>query len=449
MFTRDKKPKSTTPDQKQQEQLFFQPKLNFGKSGDKYEVEADNMADKIVNKTTTNAPIQKKNTEEVQQKPLASEVTPIVQKMEGGEEETVQQKMEEESIQKKCKDCEKEKKIQKMDEGIPTTEHGNYKKQQVSLLESKLRKGHGGQLMEANIRSEMEAGFGTDFSKVKIHKDSEASNMSASIGAQAFTHGHDIYFNKGKYNPNSKEGKHLLAHELTHTIQQNKKQHNTTTFVQKKEQKNDEDCAKKRKDFFNKMAQNIKKKWDNKIDCTTTNYLEAFFQLQDELDTKLTVYDQMRIGIQDCCTILYKYSLEKEIEETNDTREDILQPIEKQLELGEPIDIPPRENDFWKWNSPTNVPIDINDIPKTKKKEEDKKKEPVKKKEENKHPEVINDMYTDPCERFFNYEKEPSHFKNEYEEANTYTVFINLKGSKPIKLTLFEGYSKNLSECNI
>jgi Domain of unknown function (DUF4157) len=40
------------------------------------------------------------------------------------------------------------------------------------------------------------------------------------LGAQAFTNGNDIYFNNGKYNPNSKDGKHLLAHELTHTVQQ-------------------------------------------------------------------------------------------------------------------------------------------------------------------------------------------------------------------------------------
>lgn len=75
----------------------------------------------------------------------------------------------------------------------------------------------------------MEQGFGADFGAVNIHTDSEAQKMNEQLGAQAFTTGNDIYFNEGKYNPNSSEGKHLLAHELTHTLQQSK-------GIQKKEQ---------------------------------------------------------------------------------------------------------------------------------------------------------------------------------------------------------------------
>lgn len=66
----------------------------------------------------------------------------------------------------------------------------------------------------------MESRFGTDFSDVKIHTGSEAVQMSSELNAQAFAVGNDIYFNEGKYNPNSDSGKHLLAHELTHTVQQ-------------------------------------------------------------------------------------------------------------------------------------------------------------------------------------------------------------------------------------
>jgi len=67
----------------------------------------------------------------------------------------------------------------------------------------------------------MENRFGTDFSEVKIHTGSQAIQMSRELNAQAFTVGNDIYFNEGKYNPSSDAGKHLLAHELTHTVQQN------------------------------------------------------------------------------------------------------------------------------------------------------------------------------------------------------------------------------------
>jgi hypothetical protein len=76
--------------------------------------------------------------------------------------------------------------------------------------------------MDDATRNEMEMGFGADFSQVNIHTGSQAVQMNKELGAQAFTHGKDIYFNERKYNPYSNEGKHLLAHELTHTIQQNK-----------------------------------------------------------------------------------------------------------------------------------------------------------------------------------------------------------------------------------
>jgi len=66
----------------------------------------------------------------------------------------------------------------------------------------------------------MESRFGTDFSGVKIHAGNEAVQMSRELNAQAFTVGSDIYFNSGKFAPESESGRHLLSHELTHTIQQ-------------------------------------------------------------------------------------------------------------------------------------------------------------------------------------------------------------------------------------
>ena len=77
----------------------------------------------------------------------------------------------------------------------------------------------GGQAMPEGLRSMMESGFGQDFRQVRLHTDSEAANMSNSIHAKAFTHGNDIYFNQGKFNPNSEEGQRLVAHELVHVAQ--------------------------------------------------------------------------------------------------------------------------------------------------------------------------------------------------------------------------------------
>ncbi|MEM9214096.1 MAG: DUF4157 domain-containing protein [Cyanobacteria bacterium P01_F01_bin.150] len=80
-------------------------------------------------------------------------------------------------------------------------------------------KGRGSPLDEST-RSRMEPTFGADFSNVRIHTDSQAVQLNRDLGSQAFTHGSDIYFNNSKYNPQSKAGERLLAHELTHTVQQ-------------------------------------------------------------------------------------------------------------------------------------------------------------------------------------------------------------------------------------
>ncbi|MDJ1184365.1 eCIS core domain-containing protein [Roseofilum casamattae] len=88
-------------------------------------------------------------------------------------------------------------------------------------IESRIQtKQGGGRPLPKTTRSFMEDRFGNDFSKVRIHTDSTAVQLSQDLQAKAFTHGHDIYFNSGYYNPSSNSGKHLLAHELTHTIQQ-------------------------------------------------------------------------------------------------------------------------------------------------------------------------------------------------------------------------------------
>lgn len=79
-----------------------------------------------------------------------------------------------------------------------------------------------GSPMSHTTQAEMSSAFGVDFSSVRIHTNQQAEQLSSDIHAQAFTHGKDIYFNAGKYNPNTPEGKKLLAHELTHVVQQSK-----------------------------------------------------------------------------------------------------------------------------------------------------------------------------------------------------------------------------------
>ncbi len=77
-----------------------------------------------------------------------------------------------------------------------------------------------GQRLPTSVRSFFEPRFGVDFSHVRVHTDSTAVRLSRQLNAEAFTYGRDIYFGEGRYNPSTASGKRLLAHELTHVMQQ-------------------------------------------------------------------------------------------------------------------------------------------------------------------------------------------------------------------------------------
>jgi outer membrane protein OmpA-like peptidoglycan-associated protein len=192
---------------------FFSPrtiqsKLTIGKPNDPYEQQADAVADQVVAKI--NAPTF--------------------------------------SVQAKCDHCEQEEKLQKKENGIEQTQtkpifdsasepppddvqcktKGNTEGVAISNLSSRLSasKGGGSPLPE-NTRTSMESAMGADFSNVRVHTGSNAIQMSKDLNAQAFTHGSDVYFNSGKYNPSSTEEDRLLAHELTHVVQQSSAQPKT------------------------------------------------------------------------------------------------------------------------------------------------------------------------------------------------------------------------------
>ncbi|MEA2887490.1 MAG: hypothetical protein QOD11_1850 [Bradyrhizobium sp.] len=78
----------------------------------------------------------------------------------------------------------------------------------------------GGELLASGTHDSMETAFGWDFSRVRVHHDSDAAALSHQLGAVAFTHGSHIYFGSGSYDPQGSFGKRLLAHELTHVVQQ-------------------------------------------------------------------------------------------------------------------------------------------------------------------------------------------------------------------------------------
>jgi len=185
------------------ESMRGQAKLTVNDPNDIYEQEADSVAHAVSN----HAPTQ-------------------IQRQEEEEEESEEEKEEEEEIQAQLflqrQDIpEEEEKLQ--------TKHADFIQRQVTDLvpevdpeiEGKISAARGrGEPLDDNTREPMEQAFGTDFSGVRVHNDANADALSQSLQARAFTTGQDIFFRSGEYNPASSAGQQLLAHELTHTIQQ-------------------------------------------------------------------------------------------------------------------------------------------------------------------------------------------------------------------------------------
>lgn len=91
----------------------------------------------------------------------------------------------------------------------------------------------GGQTLGERVRRSLEPAFDRDFSDVKIHTDSEASKLSSELGAEAFTSGTDVFFREGAYQPESEQGKKLIAHELTHVVQQGAGVQKASSLIQR------------------------------------------------------------------------------------------------------------------------------------------------------------------------------------------------------------------------
>lgn len=216
----------------------IQTKLNIGQPGNKYETEVDRMADSIMSMPEPTVQHQVEEEEEfAQTKPFIQTQTfkdegPLqakwIQREVGMEEEqeiqdeTIrQQEEEEELIQPKAfiqaQPVEEEEIVQTKN----NNESDGFYQSATPWAESRIQSSAGnGSTLPKNTKSFMENRFGSDFEAVRIHTDSNAVEMNRQLNAQAFTVGSDVYFNTGKYSPDSSSGKHLLAHELTHVIQQ-------------------------------------------------------------------------------------------------------------------------------------------------------------------------------------------------------------------------------------
>jgi len=174
----------------------LQAKLKIGQPGDKYEQEADRVADAVVRMPEPGVQRQVEPEEEeiLQTKPLVDQITPVVQRQ-------VEEEEEEEMLQAKSRE-----------DGTSEVSYG---------LESQINaiKGGGRPLGESE-RGFFEPRFGSDFSQVRVHTDTRAAEAARAVNARAFTLGRDVVFGAKHYTPGTSHGQKLLAHELSHVMQQ-------------------------------------------------------------------------------------------------------------------------------------------------------------------------------------------------------------------------------------
>lgn len=171
---------------------IVQPKVTIHPANDHYEKEADKVADKVVSSPT----------------PSGVKITAMPQR-------NVQRKASLTSIQKTY---EPNLHIFRSADSSPPA---NAPPATIHPLTTALsNQSTRGSPLPTDTRRQMETSMGASFSNVRIHTGQQSHEASAAIGAKAFTTGRHIHFAQNQYNPNTTQGRHLLAHELTHTVQQ-------------------------------------------------------------------------------------------------------------------------------------------------------------------------------------------------------------------------------------
>ncbi len=87
--------------------------------------------------------------------------------------------------------------------------------------EGRIRRFRGtGRPLDAGVRTPMESALGADLGAVRVHTGTGAQELTRQLGARAFATGPDVFFGRGEYRPGTADGRHLLAHEVAHTLQQ-------------------------------------------------------------------------------------------------------------------------------------------------------------------------------------------------------------------------------------
>ena len=211
------------------------PQLEIGPVDDPLETEADVMADHVVRRQAADMddderqakPLQAKakDTASVQRKCAACEAdTRILPQLEVGPVddplETEADVMADHVVRRQAADMDED---ERQAEPLQAKAKDTASSESTTPgLDTALADANGsGAPLAPHTRDHMEEAFGADFSGVRVHTGAASAAMSEQIGARAFTYGTDIHFNDGEFTPGTERGTRLLAHELTHVVQQN------------------------------------------------------------------------------------------------------------------------------------------------------------------------------------------------------------------------------------
>lgn len=231
------------------ESQAVQAKLSVAPPDDAYEQEADRVADEVVGKPgqagaahTAEAPAAVhrlsesvhrapgKEKDEKKEPPKADKGGGGKDKGGGGkdkgdkggggkEKKEEPKKKEDDKVKRKAAIMDDEK--EKEDEPVERFAENEAVPEVTPELERDLdRLASGGQPLSEELRGLLEPRFGRDLGDVRIHLDSEAAGAARELEAQAFTRGQHVFFGAGYFEPHTAEGRWLMAHELTHTLQQ-------------------------------------------------------------------------------------------------------------------------------------------------------------------------------------------------------------------------------------
>ena len=190
----------------------LQPRLTVGPADDPYEREAERTADLVMAPDMTS----KMSGPAIPRPSLAASLSRVVQRAMGKMEPPVRKdddwkKKEDE----KKKDDDRKKTVQKKSAGPAPSVVPSRVEQTIETLSA-----GGGSPLPESLRARFEPRFGYDFGAVRVHTGEHATGAATALGARAFTVGDHLFFGAGEYQPTSTQGQRLIAHELTHVVQQ-------------------------------------------------------------------------------------------------------------------------------------------------------------------------------------------------------------------------------------